>query len=122
MTRQNNSTSPDVKELVNDGEIFYTILRNKSIKVFNIPAHDKLIDVIMRGVSIRDADILQDSSLTISQRTYKLLAAIITQWGDRDSITMLELSQPNLDEAVLILDQIAQQFCVRKYNFSPRPE
>jgi hypothetical protein len=108
---------------MNEFQVLYEILPNKRIRVYDVPVgEDNLITVEMRSVTLRDAPILQDPDLDVAQKTYTLLAAIITKWGDREGITTLELAQEQHDEAVMMLDQVAQKFCIRQYRFVSRKQ
>lgn len=104
----------------NEDVINYEILSNKTVRVFGVPDGDNSVTVEMRPVTASDTAILEDIQKDSSTSTYRLLAHIITKWGERNNITSLELAEPQRWEAVLMLDQCATKFCIKRYKFVPK--
>lgn len=101
--------------------ISYEILSDKKVRVYEVPDGDNnSVTVEMRPVTASDTAILEDIQKDPSISTYRLLAHIITKWGERNSITSLELAEPQRWEAVLLLDQCATKFCIKRYKFIPK--
>lgn len=105
-----------------DGEISVDveILANKHIRVFGVPDGDDNVTVTLRPVSMKDFDLIQFIQSDPKEGLYRMLAALIIDWGSTGKIDCLRLKTAEKEEAVMLLDQICQRFCLRRYKFNVR--
>ena len=104
-----------------DDQISYEVLPDKSLKFYGIPDGDTTVEVVLRPLTRKDRAMVRDISPDDEEGEEKLLASIITKWGDRDGITSLELLQDDKEEAVIILGQAFQRFFQKRYQFVKKP-
>ena len=92
---------------------------DKSITFFDIPDGEGRVDVTIRPLTRRDRAAVNALTDDPNQEE-KLLSLMVTQWGDQQGITSLELLHESKDEAVAILGQAFQEFFRTEYSFRER--
>lgn len=103
-------------------QVSYYVHSDRSITFKDIPVGEegKTIEVTMRPLTRRDRDFVTSIEST-EYAEEKLLALLITKWGDAPGVTSLELQDTQYDEAVVILGQAFAQFFRKQYTFVPVP-
>ena len=86
------------------------------ITLLNVPSDDTVINIRLRRMQRTDPFIIQDINQKSPTADEELMSVFITQWGDKNFISIFELQDVDRDISELI-KQAIQEYCIKVYDF-----